>query len=147
MLIVKSTKIKTLYSMQELHLCLFSSSAECNSVEYILATFISSTFSVHSSTHLSTNFFLHLQFSQSKYSPISHDLSHSHLQLLRFQINPLPQDLYQSILSIHTCIYHLSNIVYYYKHSHLGYIYTYTFHAVLCVLFHQFLTFKFLTTS
>ena len=30
-----------------------------------------------------------LQFSQSKYSPTSHDLSHSHSQLLGFQINPL----------------------------------------------------------
>ena len=39
---------------------------------------------------MSQFFFLHLQFSSSKYSPISHDLSHSHLQLLGFQINPLP---------------------------------------------------------
>ena len=110
MLIVKSTKIKTLYSMQELHLCLFSSSAECNSVEVILASFISSTFSVHSSTHLSTNFFLHLQFLQSKYSPISHDLSHSHLQLLGFQINPLSHTPL-SINSQHSHV-HLSSFQY-----------------------------------
>ena len=34
-------------------------------------------------------FFLHLQVSQSKYSPISQFLLHSHPQLLGFQINPL----------------------------------------------------------
>ena len=32
---------------------------------------------------------LHLQFLESKYYPISHDLSHAHSQLLGFQINPL----------------------------------------------------------
>ena len=55
----------------------------------ILANFTPSIVSVHSSINLSTNFFLHLQFSQSKYSPISQFLSHSHSQLLGFQINPL----------------------------------------------------------
>ena len=39
------------------------------------------------STNLSTNIFLHIQFLGSKYSPTSHDLSHSHSQLFRFQIN------------------------------------------------------------
>ena len=68
MLIVKSIENKTMHSVQELHLCLFSflaecSSIECNSIEVILASFTSSTVSVHSSTNLSTNFFLHLQFS------------------------------------------------------------------------------------
>ena len=92
-----------MYGVQELHLCLFLlSSAECNSVEVILANFTSSTFSVHSSTNLSTNFFLHLQFSKSKYSPTSHDLSHSHSQLLGFQIDPL------SINSLHLHL-HLSS--------------------------------------
>ena len=35
------------------------------------------------------SFFLHLQFLWSKYSPTSHDLSHSQLHLLGFQINLL----------------------------------------------------------
>ena len=47
-------------------------------ISVIFASFASLTFSVHSSTSFSTNFFLHLQFSGSKYPPISHDLSHSH---------------------------------------------------------------------
>ena len=47
-----------IYSVQELHLCLFLSSAKV-----ILASLTSSIVSVHSSTNLSTNFFLHLQFS------------------------------------------------------------------------------------
>ena len=69
--------------MKEQYLCLFLSSAEV-----ILAIFTSSTVSVHSSTNLSTKLFLHLQFSQFKYSPTSHYFSHSHSQLLLFQINP-----------------------------------------------------------
>ena len=68
-------------SVQELHLYLFSSSDRV-----ILASFTSLTVSLHSSTNLSTNFFLHLQFSWSNYSATSHDLSHSHSQLLGFKI-------------------------------------------------------------
>ena len=68
----------------------------------LLAIFTSSIFSVHSSISLSTNFVLHLQFSWSKYSPTSHDLSHSHSQLLEFQINRL------SINSLHSHL-HLSS--------------------------------------
>ena len=48
--------------------------------------------------------------------------------------------LYQLILYIHTCIYNYSNVVSYYKPFHLINIYTYMFHATLCVLFRQFLT-------
>ena len=70
--------------MQQLDICLF-----LFSVDVILASFAYSTFSVHSSISLSTDFFLHLQFSYSKYSPTSHDLSHSHSQLLGFQIDTL----------------------------------------------------------
>ena len=68
-----------MHSAKELHLflCLFST------------ILVSSIFSVHSASNLSTNFFLHKQISSSKYSPISHDLSHSHFQLLGFQINSL----------------------------------------------------------
>ena len=77
MLIVKIIEKKTMYSVQELHLCIFSGNV-------ISAIFASSTFSVHSSTNLSSNLFLHLQFSWYKHSPTSHDLSHSHSQLLGF---------------------------------------------------------------
>ena len=52
MLIVKIIKNNTMHSVQELHLCLFSFS-----VEVVLASFASSTFSVHSSISLSANFF------------------------------------------------------------------------------------------
>ena len=58
-------------------------------VELILVKLVSSIFLLHSCINLSTNLFLHLQFSKSKYSPKSHDLSHSNLQLLGFQIYPL----------------------------------------------------------
>ena len=48
--------------------------------------------------------------------------------------------LHQSILYICINIYHHSNVVYYQKHLHLIYMHTDTFHAILYVLFHQFLT-------
>ena len=67
----------------------------------ILIKLVSSIFSLHSSINLSTNLFLHLQFSLSKYSPKSHDLSHSHLQLLGFQIYPLSH-IPLSINSLHS---------------------------------------------
>ena len=67
-----------MYNMQELHLCIF-----------LPAIFTSSIFSVHSSTNLSTNLFRRFQFLESRYSPTSHDLSHSHSHLLGFQIYPL----------------------------------------------------------
>ena len=82
MLIVKITENNKMYSVQERYLCIFLT-------ELHSAIFTSSIFSVHSSISLSTNFFQHLQFSQSKYSPISLDLSHSDSQLLGFQIDPL----------------------------------------------------------
>ena len=84
MFIVKIIENNTMYSVHELYLCLFLFLHRVTSV-----IFASLTFSVHSSTSLSTIFFLHLQFSQSKYSPISQDLSHSHSQLFGFQMNPL----------------------------------------------------------
>ena len=80
MLIVKNIENNTMCNMQELCLHL---------VELILTKLVSSIFSLHFSTNLSTNLSLHLQFSWSKYSPTSHDLSHSHSQLLGFQIYPL----------------------------------------------------------
>ena len=75
----------------------------------ILANFTSSIVSVHSSINLSTNFFLHLQFSQSKYSLKSQFLSHSHSQLLGFQINPLlhiPLSINSLHLHLHLFLFH-----------------------------------------
>ena len=132
--IVKSTENHTMWSVQE-HLHIFSCSAKV-----ILAIFTSSKFLVHSSTNLSTNLFLHLQFSLSKYSPTLHDLSHSHSQLLGFQINSSSQ-LLLTINSLHLH-QHLSysNVAYSYKHLHLIYIYIYKFRTILYVLFHLSLT-------
>ena len=87
MLITKLNENNTIYTMQEMRLfsCIFSFSISS----------VSPIFPVHSSTSLSTNFFLHLQFSilqfyiyNFQFSPMSHDLLHSHSQLLGFQINP-----------------------------------------------------------
>ena len=64
-----------MYSVQELHLCLFSFLDEV-----VSTSFVSSLFSVHSSANLSANLFLHSR--NFKYS-------HSRSQLLGFQINPL----------------------------------------------------------
>ena len=52
MLIVKINENNTMYSVQELHLCLFSFLAEVFST-----SLVSSIFSVHCSTSLSTIFF------------------------------------------------------------------------------------------
>ena len=78
MQIVKAITPRTIQTVEE-HTHLFSGLNKATQVN-----FASSIFSVHSSTNLSTNLFLHLQFSKSKYSPTSHDLSHSHSQLLGF---------------------------------------------------------------
>ena len=72
MLIVMTITAKTTQIMLK-HTHSFSCSNKA-----IIAVFTSLIFLVHSSTNLSTNFFLNLQFSYSKYSPVSHDLSHSH---------------------------------------------------------------------
>ena len=56
MLIVKIIENNTMYSVQELYLCIFS-------VKVISAIFTSSVFLVLSSTNLLTIFFLHLQLS------------------------------------------------------------------------------------
>ena len=57
MFAVKIVENNAIYSVQELHLSLFSSAPKA-----VLASFTSSTVSVHSSTNLSTNSVLHLQF-------------------------------------------------------------------------------------
>ena len=78
-LIVKNIQNNTMYTMQKLHLSSLLSS---------IFTF-SSISSLHSSINLSINLVLHLQFLYCKYSPKSHDLSHSNLKLQGFQIYPL----------------------------------------------------------
>ena len=72
-----------MYIVQDLRLCLFSFLSEV-----ISTRLVSSIFSVHSSTNLFVNLFLHLQFLQSLKSQ---DLKHSHSQLLGVQTNPLSQ--------------------------------------------------------
>ena len=128
--------------MQELYLFSFSFLARV-----ILASFTSSIVSVHSSINLSTNFFLHLKFSWSKYSLKSHFLSHSHSQLLGFQINPL------SINSLHSHL-HLSlfqrclllQILAQNLRSHL-HVSCYSMCLVSLDIRLNTLTFKFFTTS
>ena len=127
MLIVKNIENNTMYSMQELNVFLCS---------FLLAIFTSLAVSVHFSISLSANCFLHLKFLYSSYSPTSHDLLHSHSQLVGFQINSLLHTPLSIYFYIYTYIYHHSNVVYYYKLLHLVYIYTYTFYAILFVLFH-----------
>ena len=134
MLAVKIIENNTMYSVQEQQLCIFSTelhSMELPSVKAISVIFTSSIFSVDSSINLSTNFFLHLQFSQSEYSPTS-QIYHIHTHSYQDSKQILCHiHLYQLILCIHTCIYHHSNVVYYYKRLHIINIYTYTFHAIL----------------
>ena len=149
MLIVKSIKNETMYSGQELHLCLFLSSARV-----ILAIFTSSTFSVHSRTNLSTNFFQHSQFSQSKYSPESHDLSYSNSQLLGFLTDPLSHtpfstnslNLHLHLSSFQRCL--LLQLLASNLHSHL-HVSCHFMCLVSLVLYIRLntLTFTFLTTS
>ena len=149
MLIVKIIESNTMYSMEELHFCLFLFSDMV-----IVASFTSSTVSVHSSTNLSTNFFLHLQFSQSKYSPTSHGLSHLHSQLLGFQINPLLHTPL-SINSLHSHL-HLSLFQRYLLlqklasnlHLHLQFpCHSMSLVSLLLNIRLKTLTFKFFTTS
>ena len=67
--IIENITMLTTYTIEKLHLFLFS-----------LSIVTISILSIHSSIINSTNFFLHLQFLLSKYSPILQDLSHSHSQ-------------------------------------------------------------------
>ena len=67
MLIVKSIENESMYSVQELQLCLFSFLDEV-----VSTSFVSSIFSVHSSASLSANLFLHSR--NFKYSLKSQDL-------------------------------------------------------------------------
>ena len=102
MFIVKIIENNKMYSVQELHLLLFSFLAKV-----FLTSLVSLIFPVHFPIRLSTNILLHLQLEQSKYSLISQDLSHSHSQLLGFQINLLLHT-HLSINSLHSHL-HLSS--------------------------------------
>ena len=84
------------YTVQDMHLQLFSFPAKI-----ILASFTSSTVSVHSSINRATNFFLHLKFLKSKYSLKLQALSHGYSQLLEFQAFPLSH-IPLSINSLHS---------------------------------------------
>ena len=105
MVIVKSIDNNTIYTVQKLYLCFFLVFRQAYFGQF---HFFNSFSTVHSSTNLSNIFFLHLQFSQSKYSPTSHDLSHPHLQLPGFQINPLSHS-HLSINYLHSDL-HLSSV-------------------------------------
>ena len=63
-----------------------------------------------------------------------HTHNHQASKYILYQLH-----LYQLILYIRIDIYHHSSAVYYQKHLHLIYIYSYMFHAILCLLFDQFL--------
>ena len=64
-----------------------------NESEFVASDFVACSIKlcniVCPTLNLSTTFLLHLEFSQSKYYPTAHDLSHLHSQLLRFQTDPL----------------------------------------------------------
>ena len=119
---VKIIENNTTFSMQELHLFLFS-----------LTIFTSLAVSIHSSASLSANFSLQLQFLESKYCPTSHDLSHLHSQLLGFQIyllshTPLSINSlhwHQHLSSIQRCFLSSFN-----KPKHFIILY-YPFHRIL----------------
>ena len=91
--IIENNTMRTMYTIEELHL-------------FSLSIVTISMFFVHSSISGSTNFFLHLQLKLSKYSLITQDLSHSHLQLLGLKINLLSHSPL-SINSLHSQL-HLS---------------------------------------
>ena len=112
--------------------------------------------SVHSSVTDSTNFFLHLHLLLSKYSPISQDLSHSHSQLLGFQINPLLHTSL-SINSLHShlhfssfhCCFLLQIIpfnLHMHMHLHVSYHFIYLVSLVSCIKLNT-VAFKFFIIS
>ena len=112
-----------MYNMQELHLFLFS-----------LTIFSSSTISLHSSTNYLPTFFYTYN------SLTSHDLSHSHSQLLGFQIyslshtplsiNSLHSDRHLSLFQRYLLLQTLTSNLHLHLHVSCYFI----------VLFHWFLT-------
>ena len=129
MLIVKIIESNTMCSVQELNLCIFL-------VKVIWAIFASSKFEyILQLIYLLTFFYtcnfhsLNIHQHHMIYHIYNHNCSDS--KQILYHIH-----LFKLILCIHTCIYHHSNVVYYYKRFHLIYIHTYTFHTILCVLFH-----------
>ena len=120
----------------------------------MLVNFISLMVSVYSSASESTNFFLHLQLLLAKYSPILQDLSHSHSQLLGFQINPLLHT-FLSINSLHShlhfssfhCCFLLQIIPFnLHMHLHVSYHFIYLVSLVSCIKLNT-VAFKFFIIS
>ena len=112
MLIVKIIENNTMYSVQKLYLCIFS-------VKVISAIFTSSVFLVLFSTNLLTIFFCTYSFHNRNIHQHhmifpSHTRNYQDSNQITCRLHP-----YHLILCIHTCIYHHSNIVYYYKQCHL----------------------------
>ena len=71
---------------------------------YFSKFYVIISFSTFFNQFINYFFFLYLQFSQSKHSPISHNLSHSHSQSLGFQINLLSH-IPLSINSLYSHLY------------------------------------------
>ena len=111
-----------MYNMQELCLFLFSL--------FLLHQYF---YHIHSPIYLPTFFYIYNFHNLSTHQ--HHTLYHIHTpnyldsKHILYHIH-----FYQLILYIHIDIYHYSNVVYYYKQLHLIYIYTYTFHAILCLI-------------
>ena len=129
MLIAKNIENNTMYSMEELHLvlCLFLPAFFfLQEFQHILQLIdllkFSCTYNFYNLNILQQRMIYHIHthnYQDSKYIPY-----HIHL--------------YQLILNINIDIIHYCNVVYYYEHLLLIYIYTYMFHAILYVLFYQF---------
>ena len=126
MLIAKIVENNTTYNMQEPHLFLcsfllaiFTSSTVSAQFQLIYQLMLSYTYNVYNLNILQHRMIYHI-----------HTRNYLDFKYIFYHIR-----LFQSTLYSHTDTDHYSNAVYYYKHVHLVYIYAYTFHAILCVLF------------
>ena len=130
MLTVKAITTKTIQIMQE-HTHSFPGSNKATPANLLHQYF----HRIHQLNYLPTfssiyNFHnLNIQQHHMIYHIHTHSYKDSKHVLYHIRLN-------QSILYIRIDIYPYSNAVYYYKPFYLFYIYTYTFHAILCVLFH-----------
>ena len=134
MFIVKIIENNTMYNMQELQLFLFSLTILTSSKFYYILLLIYQLIFFYICNFYNQHIHQH--------HVIYHIHTHSYLdsKYILYHIH-----LYQLILQISINIYHHPNVVYCYKNLHLIYIYTYKFHAILCVLFHQFIRLRALT--
>ena len=103
MFIIKNTANNIMYILLELHTFFINIQWNCIQWNYLQSISFPSMFSLHSSSNLSNILFIFYY----KNSPMSHDLSHSHSQVLGFQINPLSH-IPLSINSLHSHL-HLSS--------------------------------------